>query len=93
MDYAKKGTKPFFNVVLILLFFLLAVRPFKRWLNQTSEYVGTQALLPGQDIPRLESETSTGNMTQMSRQELLDMTKNNPDKVAEMIRHWMKEER
>ncbi|MFC1823549.1 flagellar basal-body MS-ring/collar protein FliF [Thermodesulfobacteriota bacterium] len=93
MDYAKKGTKPFFNVVLILLFFLLAVRPFKRWLKQTGDYVGTQALLPGQDIPRLESETGTGNPSRMSRQELLDMTKNNPDKVAEMIRNWMSEEK
>ncbi|MBW2610019.1 MAG: flagellar M-ring protein FliF [Deltaproteobacteria bacterium] len=91
MSYVKKRSKPVFNILLVLLFFLLAIRPFKRWLNQTGEYVSTLALRQGKEGSGLDSQTDELQMRQNSRQQLIDVTKKNPDVAADIIKTWINE--
>jgi len=92
-DYIRKASKPIFNVILVLVFFVLAIRPFRRWLNQASEYIGPQALPPGANVPQLEATTNEMIQRQESKRKLLEVTKENPDLAAEVIRNWITEVR
>lgn len=91
LDYFKKMAKPLLNVVLVLLFFLFAIRPFKKWLNQAGKYIGTEALPPGEEMPRLTSQASENQLKEGSKTELLAATKSNPDAAASIIRSWISE--
>jgi flagellar M-ring protein FliF len=93
LDYAKKGAKPLFNLALVALFFLFAVRPFRKWLNRAGEYAETKALPPGEEMPRLATQAGGAPAYQGSRDQLTALTKNNPDVAAEIIRNWMSEGR
>ncbi|RLB20198.1 MAG: flagellar M-ring protein FliF [Deltaproteobacteria bacterium] len=91
LGYLKKGSKPFFNVILIFLFFFFVVRPFKNWLNQAKEYVGPQALPPGKELPQLASGGEGGSIEAIRKEEILDISRAEPDKIAEVIRRWVRE--
>ncbi len=93
LDYIRKAGKPIFNVILVLVFFVLAIRPFRRWLNQASEYIGPQALSSGADVPKLDMPTHEMIQRQESKKKLLEATKENPDLAAEVIRNWITEVR
>ncbi len=93
MDYARKATKPFFNVLLVVLFFFFAVRPFKKWLNKAGNTVFTQALPPGRDIPQLSAEAGPGRTEVSENKQLLDLANSNPDVAAQVIKGWLNEER
>ncbi len=90
LNYAKKGTKPLLNIGLVLIFFLIAVRPFKRWLSQTSEYVATKAL-PQAEESDFDSKTAEFRVRQQNKQRLIDATKENPDVAADIIKSWINE--
>lgn len=91
ISYAKKGSRPLLNILLVILFFLLAVRPFKRWLNQTGEYVSARALQQGDEARVLESQSAEIQLRQKSKQKLLETTKDNPDIAADIIKNWINE--
>lgn len=93
LDYIRKASKPIFNIILVLLFFVLAIRPFRRWLNQASEYIGPQALPSGPDVPQLNMPSDEMIQRQESKRKLLEVTKENPDLAAEVIRNWITEVR
>jgi flagellar M-ring protein FliF len=93
LDYARKVTKPLFNVALVFLFFLLAVRPFKKWLEQAGQHMTTRALPQGEEVQKLASPVGHGEMIQDSKEQISRITKNNPDAVAEVIRSWISEGR
>lgn len=88
--YAKKLSKPLLNIGLILIFFIIAIRPFKRWLSQTSEYVATKALPQGEE-PESDGYTAELEMRQKNKQKLIEATKNNPDVAADIIKTWINE--
>jgi flagellar M-ring protein FliF len=90
-DYAKRGVKPALNLGLILLFFLFAVRPFRKWLRQTREQIGPQALPVGRDVPRLESATGDGSSGVIHKEQILDVSKTEPEKIAAVVRGWIRE--
>ena len=90
LGYAKKAGKPLLNIVLVALFFLLAVRPFKRWMSQTGEYIQRTALSQGDDALRISSDSAQGNIAQ-GRGQLNDISKSQPDEAAEVIRGWIKQ--
>ena len=89
MTYVKKSSKPILNVLIIALFFIIAIRPFKRWLSQTSEYVSTRALPAGREA----EEHSPGELQtrQNEKLKLLEATKQNPDIAADIIKTWLNE--
>ena len=89
--YAKKVTKPLINIALFLLFFIIAIRPFKKWLSQTSEYVATKALPQGEESEENDSYTAELQMRQKNKQRLLEATRNNPDVAADIIKTWINE--
>ena len=91
-SYAGKVTKPLFNIVLVLLFFLIAVKPFKKWLKQTGEYVTTNALQQGGEV-QSESRAAELQLRQNNRQKLLEATRDNPDVAADIIKTWINEVR
>jgi flagellar M-ring protein FliF len=91
IDYARKGFKPLFNIILVVLFFLFAIRPFRRWLNQAGEYVATKALQPGDEIPQLEPQAGRDPSTSGTKEKILDMNKTQPDLAAQVIRSWINE--
>jgi len=91
LDYARKASRPLFNVGLVLLFFFVAVRPFRRWLNQAKEYMGPQALTGGKEIRRLESPDTEGTSHQIEKEQILDITRTEPERVAAIIRGWIRE--
>jgi flagellar biosynthesis/type III secretory pathway M-ring protein FliF/YscJ len=76
-------------VLLIGLFFILAVRPFRKWLDQVSRQ---QALLNrGAETPQLEAGAD-GYQTEKDQQtQLLDIAKKNPEMAADIIRGWLSE--
>jgi flagellar M-ring protein FliF len=93
LEYGKKAAKPAFNLLLVAMFFLLAIKPFKKWLNQAGETLGSTAALPqGQPgAPRLAAQASEAQIEGDSNRSLLDMTKSNPDMAAQIIKHWISE--
>ncbi|MBN2059447.1 MAG: flagellar M-ring protein FliF [Deltaproteobacteria bacterium] len=93
LTYAGRGMKPLLNVILVALFFLLAIRPFKRWLSQTGEYVGTITQQQGESAPALESPPSEIIKRRNSKQQLLEETKDSPDLAADIIKTWINEVR
>jgi flagellar M-ring protein FliF len=91
LDALKKGAKPAFNGLLVLLFFFLAVRPFRKWLNQAKAYTAQQAALPaGAEVPRL-GEVSDEASGRIHKEQIVDVTKADPERIAEIIRGWIRE--
>jgi flagellar M-ring protein FliF len=89
ITYIKKATRPALNVLLIGLFFLLAVRPFRKWLNQVSRQ---QALLKrGPDTQQLEAGAEGGHSEKEQQTQLLEIAKKNPEMAADIIRGWLSE--
>jgi flagellar M-ring protein FliF len=95
LEYGKKAAKPAFNILLVALFFLLAIKPFRKWLSQAGETLVSAAALPqGQPgAPRIEAQASGAQIEGASGQGLLEMGKNNPDAAANIIRQWISEGR
>jgi flagellar M-ring protein FliF len=89
--YLKKVTKPLTNVALVIIFFLIAIRPFKKWLSQTSQYVSTQALPQGEEINELDDQALEIQMRQKNKQKLIEATKENPEVAADVIKTWINE--
>ena len=88
LGYAKKTVKPLLNIVLIALFFLLAVRPFKKWMSQTGEYIQRAALSQGDDVLSISGDSETGRIPQ-GREQLNNISKSQPDAAAEIIKGWI----
>lgn len=90
IGYLKKGSKPLLNILLIALFFFIAIKPFKKWLDQTGEYVSTRALPQA-----IESDDFSSSEERQIRQneklKLLEATKQNPDIAADIIKTWLNE--
>jgi flagellar biosynthesis/type III secretory pathway M-ring protein FliF/YscJ len=103
MDYAKKAAKPAFNMVLIGLFLLLAVRPFRKWMRQNGRIISQPAALPGGlqpagTLPGQAIPAGAGPATALSEGDsatssLLEISKGNPEAVAAIIRSWLSEGR
>jgi flagellar biosynthesis/type III secretory pathway M-ring protein FliF/YscJ len=89
MSYAKKMAKPALNLLLIVLFFFLAIRPFRKWLSQA----GQQQVLvsQGSDTPQLEGGGAKGSPEMEQQTQLLELTKKNPEMAADIIRSWLSE--
>jgi flagellar M-ring protein FliF len=93
MIYAKKGMKPFFNILLVALFFVFALKPFRNWLRQTKEYFVPQALPAGEGVPELGPPSSDQAGTHLKKEQILDLTKTDPEKIVAVIRSWIEEGR
>ena len=91
MVYLKKGSKPILNILMIALFFFIAIKPFKKWLNQTSEYVSTRALPQGNTHEEFGPVSSDLQARQSDKLRLLEATKQNPDIAADIIKTWLNE--
>jgi flagellar biosynthesis/type III secretory pathway M-ring protein FliF/YscJ len=91
IGYLKKGSKPILNVLMIALFFLVAIKPFKKWLNQTSEFVSTRALPQVVETDDLSSTAPEMQARQNEKLRLLEATKQNPDVAADIIKTWLNE--
>jgi flagellar M-ring protein FliF len=94
MAYLKKGVRPMFNVLVIALFVFLVVRPFRKWLTQAGEAVKTQALQGGPEYPKLEAGGAGGGeaaVGALSKANILEISKTDPEKIAEIIRGWVRE--
>ena len=93
MIYARKGMKPFFNVLLVALFVLFALKPFRNWLKQTREYLAPQALPAGKGIPELGAPSAEQEGTHIKKEQILDLTRTDPEKIVSVIRGWIEEGR
>ena len=86
----KKASKPILNIFMVALFFFIAIKPFKKWLSQTSEFVSARALPQGK-ISEEFSSTSEMQSRQNEKLRLLEATKENPDVAADIIKTWLNE--
>lgn len=93
LDYLKKFGKPVFNIALILVFLLIIVRPFKRWLSQSTEYLSSRALSAGSETAALSAGMGEAASGRQSKEKLLEMTRNSPDMAADIIKNWISEGR
>lgn len=97
LEYGKKATRPLFNVILIVLFFFLAVKPFKKWIHQAGETLSAVPALPqgaqGGGVPKLGAQAGESHGEAEGAQNLLELTKGNPEMVAQIIRQWLSEGR
>ncbi len=92
IEYLKKMSKPILNIVIIALFFLIAIKPFKKWLNQTSEFVSTRALSQGSATTEMTpADAGERYERQNEKLKLLEATKQNPDIAADIIKTWLNE--
>ena len=91
MSYLKKGSKPILNIIMIALFFLVAIKPFKKWLNQSSEFVSARALPQAIEREDLSSPAPDMQSRQNEKLRLLEATKQNPDIAADIIKTWLNE--
>ncbi len=91
MSYLKKGARPLLNVILIFVFFFFAVKPFKKWLNQAKGYMGPAALPPGREVPQLSAGSEPGGEGTIRKEEILEISRTEPEKIAEVIRAWVRE--
>jgi flagellar M-ring protein FliF len=91
LDYAKKATKPLFNVFLAVLLLFFVIRPLRNWLRQAGEYVGPRALPAGAEIPQLEAGNGRASGDLISKNQVLDISKTEPEKIAGVIRSWIRE--
>ena len=91
LAFGRKIVKPVLNIALFLLFFIIAIRPFKKWLNKTGEYVSTRALPPGENEDGTEAPTAELEMRQKNKQKLIQATKDNPEVAADIIKTWINE--
>lgn len=91
MGYVKKGSKPLLNILMIALFFIIAIKPFKKWLSQTSEYVSARALPQGNQIEENIQISGDVQTRQNEKLRLLSATKDNPDIAADIIKTWLNE--
>jgi flagellar M-ring protein FliF len=92
-NYVKKGIKPFFNILLVLLFFLFALKPFRSWLKQTKEYLGPPTLPAGAMVPELGVPSGEAAGAHIKKEQILDLTRTDPQKIVEVIRGWVQEGR
>ncbi|RPI76314.1 MAG: flagellar M-ring protein FliF [Desulfobacteraceae bacterium] len=92
-DYLKKYGKPVFNIALVLIFLLIIVRPFKRWLSQSTEYLSTRTLSGGAHAAALSAGMDEAASGKQSKEKLLEMTRNSPDMAADIIKNWISEGR
>lgn len=90
MDYLRKGMKPLFNILLVVLFFLFALKPFRNWLKQTKDYFGSQALPARAGVPELGAP-SPEEGGQIRKDQILDLTRTDPEKIVTVIRSWIQE--
>jgi flagellar M-ring protein FliF len=97
MEYGKKATKPLFNVALVCLFLLLAVKPFRRFIQQTGQVLRQPSALPqGQAQGKLPAQAGAGEAPpaeDKSMATLMEVSKGNPQVVAQIIRQWISEGR
>jgi flagellar M-ring protein FliF len=93
MEYGRRATKPAFNILLVSLFLLLVVKPFKKWIHQAGDVLSTQALPPGQGVPKLTARGGESQAEAEGTGNLLEITKGNPEVVAQIIRQWISEGR
>jgi len=101
LDYGKKAAKPAFNVILVCLFILLAVRPFRKWIHQNGQILTQHAAaLPPGSPPAgsLPAQAQGGAGAALSEGDpattnLLEISKGNPEAVAAIIRSWLSEGR
>jgi flagellar M-ring protein FliF len=92
VGYLKKASKPILNVLIVGLFFLVAIKPFKKWLSQTSEFVSVRSLPSGHGIEREETHSVGELQTRYTEKvKLLEATKENPDVAADIIKTWLNE--
>jgi flagellar M-ring protein FliF len=91
LDYAKKSTKPLFNVFLAVLLLFFVIRPLRNWLKQAGQYVGPTALPAGADVPQLEAGSGKLSGDLISKNQVLDISRTEPEKIAGVIRSWIRE--
>lgn len=94
LDYGKKASKPLFNILLVVLFLVLAAKPFRRWIRQAGETIRTVSLQQGQATGKLPAQAGDlKNETDSETSNLLEVSKGNPEAVAHIIRQWISEGR
>jgi len=90
IDYAKKGYKPLVNIALAVLFLVFAIRPLKKFLESSSEYTPPKALPQG-GSDAIDARGVELQLRQNSKQQLLEVTRKNPDVAADIIKTWINE--
>ena len=83
----------FFNVLLVALFVVFALKPFRNWLKQTKEFLVPQALPAGKGVPELGPPSSEQAGTHIKKEQILDLTRTDPEKIVSVIRSWIEEGR
>ncbi len=89
LDYVKKTARPALNLLLVGLFFFLVARPFRNWLREAGRQ---QELLPqSPETRRIEAGEGIQTGDNDQHNQLLEMTKKNPEMAAQIIRSWLGE--
>lgn len=89
LDYVKQAARPAINLLLVALFFLLVVRPFRNWLREAGR---NQALLAqGRETRRIEAGKALPESDVDPQSQALEMSKKNPEMTAQIIRSWLSE--
>ena len=91
--YLRQAVRPAMNIFLIFLFFLFVVRPLIGWIRREARVTvpeRAEVLLPGAPTPALPE----GRVPEPEKQlpeKIREMTAQDPDKAAELIRAWIAE--
>lgn len=91
-SYLRQTIRPALNIFLIFLFFLFVVRPLIGWIRKEAVTVPARAevLLPGAPTPALPEGVAPEPEKPLPER-IQEMTAQDPDKAAELIRAWIAE--
>ena len=92
-SYLNQAGRPALNIFLIFLFFLFVVRPLIGWIRREARVTvreRAEVLLPGAPTPALP-EGGIPEPEKPLPEKIREMTAQNPEKAAELIRAWIAE--
>ena len=92
-DLARQYGRTVFNILLIVLFFLFVVRPVMAWLKREIQPAPAPEALPMAEEEEAMLEPERPIKGQLSRDQVLLLAQQDPDRTINVIRSWIDEGR
>ncbi|MDY6851087.1 MAG: flagellar basal-body MS-ring/collar protein FliF [Thermodesulfobacteriota bacterium] len=92
-DYLRQLGRPALNILLIVLFFLLVVRPFMAWLQREAK-VELPPPPEKEALAEAEEKTLPGPKVEdgkLTRDQVMALAQQDPDRTVNLIRRWVDE--
>lgn len=91
-EYVKLFGRQFFNIILIVLFFLFFVRPVLSWLRtEAAPEAPEMEALPEGEVHEALPEPSVPVKGKLTRDQVLALAQQNPERTINLVRAWIED--